>query len=267
MAREVPKTVRTWLLLGGLSLVGTGCVHNWDDLTSRDFKFKDLYTTPDPMAVLRENPDGDARAKAMVRLKEPAKHGGSDAQQQEAVDILARQAVSAPEPLCRLAAIGALGRFDDPRTTAPLIQAYHNAAGEKCFTPDIVNQVRTAALTALGHKHQPEATALLVQAAASKPEPKPAGMQPVSFSGEPARLDPDSPAGREVRLAAVRALGVSHNPQAIPVLLPQLSDKDVAIRDEAHAALEKITGRKNVAPDAQSWQAAIAGTDRVNLGN
>jgi hypothetical protein len=266
MAREVPKAVRTWFLLGGLSLAGAGCMHhNWDEITSRDFKIQDLYKSADPMAVLRENPDGDARAKAMNRLKEPAKNGHAG-DQDEAVAILSKQAVTAPEPLCRLAAINALGRFDDPRTTVPLIQAYHNAANEKTFTPDLATQVRTAALTALGHKSQPEALALLVQAASVKPESKPGVTQPVSFSGEPSRMDSDSPAGREVRLAAVRALGMSKNSQAIPVLLPHLSDKDVAIRDEAHKSLEAITGRKNVQPTAEAWRAAIAGTDKVDLG-
>jgi len=264
MAYDGRKTLRRWLLLGGLSLAGAGCIqHNWDEITSRDFKFKDLYKTPDPMAVLRENRDGDARAKAMNRLKEPAKHG-RPADQDEAVAILSKQAVSAPEPLCRLAAIAALGRFDDPRTAAPLIQAYNAAGAEKTFTPEIANQVRTAAVTALGPKHQPEAVALLIQVA-SKPEPKPATTQPVSFPGEPPRQEFESAAARETRLAALRALGVSRSPQAIPVLLPYLSDKDVAIRDEAQKSLESITGRKNVPPDAQAWQAAIAGAQRVDL--
>lgn len=260
MAREVPKAVRWCVLAGGLGLAGTGCTyHNWDEITSRDFKVQDLYKTPDPMTVLRENPDGDARAKAMNRLKEPAKNGRS-AEQDEAVAILSRQAVSAPEPLCRLAAIAALGRFDDARTTAPLIQAYNSAGAEKSFTPDIARQVQTAAVTALGRKRQPEAVALLVQAA-SKPEQerKPATAQPASFPGDSPRVDTDTPAAREIRLAAVRALGVSRSPQAIPVLLSHLSDKDVAIRDEAQKSLESITGRKNVPPDAQAWQTAIAG--------
>jgi len=264
MAREIPKAVRRWLVLAGLSLAGAGCVyHNWDEITSRDFKVKDLYKNPDPMTVLRENPDGDARAKAMNRLKEPAKNGRPTAEQDEAVAILSRQAVSAPEPLCRLAAIGALGRFEDSRTTAPLVQAYHSAGGEKNFTPEIANQVRTAAISGLGHKHQPEALALLIQVA-SKVESKPAVTQAVSFPGESSLLNQDSPAVRETRLAALRALGLSHNPQAIPALLPHLSDKDVAMRDEAQKSLEMITGHKNVPPDAQSWQAAIAGGHKPN---
>jgi HEAT repeat protein len=263
MAREVPKALRKWLLLGGLGLAVAGCAHNWDEITGNDFKFRDLYKTPDAMTVLRDNPDGDARAKAMQRLKEPKKHGGTDAQQDEAVAILTRQAESALEPLCRLEAIRALGRFDDPRTTAPLVKAYYNAGNEKNFTPDISNQIRTCALTALGQKNQPEAMALLVQAAAPRSESKPNPVQPVGFDSDRAKPDSDGPAAREIRLAAIRALGKTHNPQAIPVLLPHLSDKDVAVRDEAHSALQSLTGLKNVQPDVQSWQAAMG--SQVNL--
>src|SRR6266478_4908729 len=96
------KTIRRWMLLGGFGLGVVGCAHNWDEITSRDFKVKDKYVSPDPMVVLRDNPDGDARAKAMARLKEPKKHGGSDAQQTEAIAMVSKQAISAPEPLCRL---------------------------------------------------------------------------------------------------------------------------------------------------------------------
>src|SRR5260370_10876611 len=115
MSRRVAKMMRRFLLVGGIGLAVGGCVHNWDEVTSRDFKFKDMFRPSDPMMVLRDNPDGDARAKAMAQLKEPKKQGGSDALQDEAVNRLASQAVSAPEPLCQLAAVDALGRFGHPR--------------------------------------------------------------------------------------------------------------------------------------------------------
>jgi HEAT repeat protein len=252
MTRDVPKTIRRFLLIGGLGMAVAGCAHDWDEITSRDFKFKDMFVSPDPMAVLRDNPDGDARAKAIAKLKEPKKHGGSDAQETEAIELLTRQATTVPEPLCRLEAIRALGRFDDPRTTAPLIQSYYNAGNEKNFTPEISNQIRTCAVDGLGHKTQPEAMALLVQVATPAKAPNP--VQPAGFTGGSGS---DSLGTRDVRLAAVRALGMTHDRQAIPVLLLHLSDKDVAVRDAAHASLKAITGLKEVEPDAQSWQTAM----------
>jgi len=78
-------------------------------------------------------------------------------------------------------------------------------------------------------------------------------------------MDGESPSAREARLTAVRALGMSGDPKAIPVLLPLLSEKDVSIRDRAHEALQAITKRKDVPKDAKAWEAAIGGTDKVNL--
>ena len=100
------------LVLGGPTILGlalAGCAHFWDDVTSRDFKVSDLYTSSDPMTVLRtKQDDGDALAKAMRSLKEPNKNHGSEQDQNEAVQILAQAATSDPRPLCRLAAIDAM---------------------------------------------------------------------------------------------------------------------------------------------------------------
>src|SRR5438270_8175486 len=112
----------------GAGLSGCAGPGFWDDVTSRDFHFKSMFaSSPPPIAVLRESTDGDARAKAMLALKEPRANGGTEAQQDEAVQILTRAAVADPQPLCRRSAIQALGRFRDPRAVPALMQAYETA--------------------------------------------------------------------------------------------------------------------------------------------
>src|SRR5436853_1666446 len=105
-----------------------------DTLTSRKFR-KDPWNTTvhliqpeDPLVVLRADPprDGDERAKAMRRLKEPIETGGTQPDQDEVVELLARTATSDPSPLLRLAAIDALSRFRDPRAAGVLMYAYQN---------------------------------------------------------------------------------------------------------------------------------------------
>jgi HEAT repeat protein len=253
--------LRRGLLLGALGLGAAGCanVNVWDDITSKDFKFRNLYHPPDPMTTLRESTDGDARAKAMKALKEPAHHG-HPADQDDAVAILSQAAVTDSRPLCRLAAINALGRFEDPRTAMPLVQAYH-AAGDKAFTPDIANTIRCQALQELGNKKSPEATALLVQVLtlpATHPV-DPTGTQLTSFGEKkPNPFESEDPAARNAKLTAIRALGQSGSMQATATLIPMLADKDVAVRDRVQEALQRITGRKDVAPEPQAWQAALS---------
>ncbi|MFL5341358.1 MAG: HEAT repeat domain-containing protein [Gemmataceae bacterium] len=255
-------SLRRWLLLGALGLGAVGCANFnlWDDVTSREFKFKNLYSKPDPMTVLRDNPDGDARARAMKALKEPALHGKPQ-DQDDAVNYLTQAAVSDPRPLVRLAAIDALGRFQDARCAGPLVQAYQ-AAADKTFAPDHVNSIRCEALAALGKKKSTEATTVLLDIA-GRPKPEKSTTQLTALNvsdplNKVTQPDDDDPAQRNLRLAAVRALGEQGSQQAVPLLIPMLGDKDVALRDRAYEALQKLTGRKNLPLDAKEWQAALA---------
>src|SRR5207248_1293734 len=142
-----------------------------------------------PMAVLRQSTDGDARAKAMLALKEPRASGGSEADQEEAVQILTRAAIADPQPLCRRAAIQALGRFHDPRAAPALTQAYETAAQ---LPTEVAGPLQTQALAALGETKQPAAVGLLAKVA-DKPTPADA-------------TERDRQIVRDNRLAAVRAL-------------------------------------------------------------
>src|SRR5947209_20345652 len=88
-----------------------GCAGFWDEVTSRNFKFKSLFVKTDPVVILRESSDGDERAKAIRRIKEPKENGGTDEQQQVVVDLLLKAATLDRQPYCRLAAVEKLGHF------------------------------------------------------------------------------------------------------------------------------------------------------------
>ena len=99
-----------------LVAAGSGCASTWETMTSRQFRdkpFGTMFGTEDPLTVLRENPDGETRARAMRRLKEPAANGRPQAEQEEALQILSTAATSDSSPWVRMAAIDALGKFQD----------------------------------------------------------------------------------------------------------------------------------------------------------
>ena len=102
----------TWAALVCLGL--GGCASTWDEVTSRDFKMSMLFTSKDPMIVLRDSSDGNERHKALASLKEPLQTGGSQKDQDTVVEILKASATSDQEPLCRMAALRTLGHFKDP---------------------------------------------------------------------------------------------------------------------------------------------------------
>src|SRR5581483_12200404 len=65
--RALAGGAAAWLACTGLA----GCATAWDDVTSREFHVKTMFNrSPEPIVVLRESADGDARAKAMRALKE-----------------------------------------------------------------------------------------------------------------------------------------------------------------------------------------------------
>lgn len=99
--------------VGLMAALATGCASTWDAMSSRQFR-RDLVDNPvralvvsdDPMTVLRTNPDGHARAKAMRKLVEPAANGRED-EQAEAMQYLTEAATTDPSPVVRAAAIHA----------------------------------------------------------------------------------------------------------------------------------------------------------------
>src|SRR5262245_3771329 len=113
-----------------ISLGMSGCAGTYDLVTSERFKerpFHTLFASDDPMVVLESVQEGDDRVRAMKDLKEPRRNGGTTADQDKVIAILQASATTDKRALCRLAAVEALARFDDPRVGPILLAAYRNA--------------------------------------------------------------------------------------------------------------------------------------------
>jgi hypothetical protein len=208
----------------------------WDDVTSRDYKFKSAFSaSPDPMTVLRESGDGDARAKALAALKEPRANGRPDSEQDEAIQLLTRTAITDPQPLCRAAAIRTLGRFRDERAVPALVQAYEGAGQ---LPSEVAGALQSQALASLGETRQPAAVTFLVQTAT---RPTPADT-----------TDRERQAVRDRRLAAVRALKNFDGSPDVAAAMAKLaeSERDVALRDRARETYAKVTGKEPPAAGA-----------------
>jgi len=283
----VPRTfART--MLGGAAIVSLGlggCAGTYDLITSERFKerpFHTLFTSEDPMVVLETVQEGDDRVRAMGNIKEPRKNGGSAADQDKVIAILQASATTDKRALCRLAAVQALARFDDPRVGPILLAAYRNApydapagnpndptvtpvaagalSGIKTalanFTPETITTLQCQVLEALGRHRSQDGLNLLVQVAMTPTESKTKG--PVEPAG--AMLSLEASVGTnetdriDVRLAAIRALGrYDNDPAATRALVTVLrTEKDVAVRGRAHESLVKITGQ-DLPPDGQAW--------------
>ena len=224
------------LLAVALAPILGGCANFWDDVTSRDFSVNAFFVKPNPLLVLRDSPDGDKRARALRALHEPKQNGGTDQDQEMVVKVLTTAATSEKQPLCRLAAIQALGRFKDPRAVDGLTTAFYNASA---FGPETATVLRCQALTALGETGNPTAVELLARVVR---EPPAEG------------TDTEKQQALDVRIAAARALGHFHHYQATEALVRVLqAEKDTALRDRAYESLQASTGKK-LPPDAKAWE-------------
>jgi HEAT repeat protein len=253
-----------------------GCAGTWDTVSSQKFRdspFKTLFTSEDPMTVLRTKVEGNERADAMRRLKEPKLNGQSDQVQDEALQMLATAATSDPSPIVRTAAIDALGQFRDPRAVNILIAAYHKADGLSAdratpgdlvkqvggkrsdptdpltalgpagFEPIFVTTIRSRTATALSQTNSPEAVAFLAGVAA--------GGQKSDAGSEPD--------DRDVRSAAVRGLGQMRSKEAVVALARVLKDetgRDVVLAQNAHVGLKELTG-KQLPADPEQWNQVV----------
>lgn len=235
--------------------------------------------SPDPLHVLRTSPEGYARAKAMKRLEEPLRSGGTQEDQDEVVDhILGPAATSDPSPVVRAAAIDALSRFEDERAVRYLIAAYHQADGggrdslpasrspiqqvglntkpvsktssladglglhgPSGFPNEVTSSLRSKVIIGLARSPQPETVRFLTTVATGADAPTP-GL-----------------ADRDCRMAAVRALGTMKTKESVIALntvLAQEKSKDVALAGRAHEGLVHLTG-KDVPPDPAEWSKIV----------
>ncbi len=61
--------IRAAWLLALVACLGPGGCQAWDEVTSRDFTVKEMFSHPDPMWVLNNTQDGDKRPRRSVRSK------------------------------------------------------------------------------------------------------------------------------------------------------------------------------------------------------
>ncbi|MBU6294173.1 MAG: hypothetical protein KJS91_05765 [Planctomycetes bacterium] len=232
-----------WLgaaLAGGL-LAGPGCATLWDDVTSREFKFNEMFSpSPPPLQVLETSQDGDKRARALSRLTEPARHGGTPAEQDTVVRVLVDSATGERQALCRIRALESMRNFHDPRIVEGIKESYYRAGS---FSPEIASVVRIQALEALGHGGRPEGLDLLLKVA----------LEPVAVGAEQ-----DRQMKVDERMAAVR--GLANYPEAkVAAALVEImrKEKDIALLDKARQSMEKIT-RHRGPKDAAGWAEYLA---------
>ncbi len=243
-----------------LSVGLTGCAGSWDKVSSRRFRenpFGTMFDRRDPLGVMRSSPEGDDRAAAMRKLKEPAANGRGEPEQEEALKLLTDAAINDPSPVVRVAAIDALGRFRDPRAVKSLTAAYYQAGGTPIdptnpnpnanrslsgpvgFAPEIASVIRSRSVESLANSGSPEAVPVLAQVAT--------GAEKTGGSD------------RDTRLAAVRGLKAMRSQDAVAALAKVLAmekTRDPAMADRAHEGLVALTG-KNLPDDPQQWDLAV----------
>ena len=271
----VRSIARMMLGMAGLAALGSaGCAGSYDLITSQRFRerpFHVIFSADDPIEILETVETGDERVRAMHDVREPRTHGGSAADQDKLIGILQTGATTDTRPLCRLASVEALSRFEDPRAVGILIAAYRTAAldappergvapasyvpATSAFAPDTVTAIQCLVLESLGKQRHPDGLRLLCEVVRAPGEIKVKAA--VELAGGP--LGPETTGGNEtdrvdVRLAAIRSLGNYEGERtAAEALIAVLQrDKDVAVRGRAHESLTKITGQ-DLPPDGTAW--------------
>lgn len=275
------------LFVGGV-LPLAGCA-TWDDLTSNSFwddPVTVVFHQPEPMEVLRSpESTGDQLARAMAKVNEPLRSGGSQAEQDELLGILGRHATRDDRVLVRMAAIETLGRFHDPRAVDHLMTTYQMTSPTRSSKPQESGDAETLRFTKLAgdtriqmtiddpteslfpdsdpNSLRPDdAAELRCRALAGLARHRSQSALPILVelaSGKGAASEvTDEIHRRELRLVAIR--GLSHYPAerqaAAPLVSVLRSEADVALRGAAHDGLVKITGVEEVT-DADAWQAVL----------
>jgi HEAT repeat protein len=224
--------------LATLILCLGGCASFWDDVTSRNFHMKDLFTKEEPLIVLRDSSDGHKRSRALAQLVEPPQDGNHKEEQELYIKILTKAATEDRDPLCRLGAIRALGTYKDPRAARVLEDVYQRRLP---FTGEHNTVIRQQALAALVQTGDPEARGLLIRVARS-----PGGSTESSLT--------DRQQTQDERLTAIRGLGKYSKYDSIETLVYIMEkEKDVALHDRAYESLKLATG-KNLADDPKVWR-------------
>ena len=234
------KMFGRWKCLpAGLAFVGlTGCAVTWDDVTSRNFEVSSLWTAPPPpLEVLDKSSDGYARAKAIARLGEAK---GDAAQYLPRLQALA---LTDRDPLCRLAAIRALGKYNDPQAARVLSEVYLGNPGLSAENNALVRQ---QALAALETSAPTEARQLFIKAAK-----QPGGSLTTAAQSDRQEINDE-------RLTAIRALGKYSQSDAVETLVRLMeTEKDVAVKNCAWESVKSAT-KRDFPNDGKAWREFIA---------
>jgi HEAT repeat protein len=228
--------LRRWpglIAISCLLLAAVGCAARWDEMLSheRDWSYITGWGKPNPLAVIRDNPDATRRAQALSELREPLQHGGNAKDQEAYLGVLAETAAKDTQPLCRMTAIRCLGNYHDPRAARALEGVVEQQ--QYLFANQDNNvMIRTEALIALEKIHDPDSKGRFIVIARG---PGPAVVANVKDRYET----------QDERIVAVRALGKYRDQQAVDALVHVLkTEKDIALRDRAAQSLEEVTGKK-----------------------
>jgi hypothetical protein len=227
--------------VGACCLSLCGCATYWDEVTFKDLPQGLWKRDPDPVAVLHDpQADGNQRYRALANVPEPAQHGGTQQQQDDIFQIVAKAATQDPVPVCRLAALAALGRFKDPRAAACVDGIFDQ---QLPFPKDMNTLIRDQCLTSLIEIGGPVALQRLVLVAKEPPSTGPAQEYQETLDRQ---------------LIAVRGLAKFKEPEATTALAFVLCAKknDIALRDRAHESLVASTG-KDLPADSQVWQSYL----------
>jgi HEAT repeat protein len=246
LANRRPDLRRLYVLLAcaALALPAGGCASFWDEAFSRERDLQGYFKPPDPLTVIRDSTDGERRATALAALREPAQHGGNAQDQEVYVKILTTAATTDRDPLCRLGAIQALGRFKDPRAAKTLDDIFLQT--KLPFTQDFISSIRLTALHALEKIDSDQARQRLILVA-RQPDPAPDA------------ASADRRQTQDEKLIAIRALGKYRQSETLDTLVAILdTEKDGALRECAHQSLESATG-KTLPADPAVWRAELAG--------
>ncbi len=217
-----------------LALAMTGCAGLWEELSSheRDWSYVTGVGKPHPLTVIEKTTDGARRAEALGRLKEPILNGGNAQDQDAYLRILGTAAQTDAQPLCRLTAIRALGKYKDPRAARHLEEVYQQRNMHPISMPDQIAMIRKEALVALEQTGDKDARHLLIRVAR---QPGPSLESNLT----------DRQQTQDEKLIAIRALSKYRDAETVEALKYVMrSEKDVALRHRTLESLEIVTGKK-----------------------
>lgn len=219
------RSVGTTLLLFGVALF-TGCTFS-DVFTARFYK--ELTSDPDPYDVLEKSTDGNKRAKALAKIQEPSRNGGSQEQQDLVVELLNHAASNEPEFWPRLNAIRAMSHFKDPRIVEGLMDAYY-ARSLKDYPQESGHILRVSVINAIGKIGHPNGMELLTAVLDQPPI-------------DPETSEQKKKQAHDERIAAAHALENFRSKESVALLNRVLEkERNVALRNRARQSLQVVQG-------------------------